>query len=230
LRRAGGRQRGRARGGKHGAEPRPRIRERQRQGVARADQGWTQQAIAGELGISQAAVSKMLRRVDAREAAALGADLARRRARQIRRLEHLLRETLQAWEASKAPHTRRRQRQTTHGGGPESSTAEVTVEEHPGDPRFLEQARRIEEQIAALCGFDRTRPPVPITGDDSAWTPDEMARRSEVFRPRFEHTGKDGGPIQVQAVNLEDLTDAEFEQLNAAQQLIARLTDGAPRP
>ena len=57
-----------SRGGKGGAEPRRVIRQREHQVLTLTEQGWRQEAIADHLGITQAAVSKILRRVDARVA------------------------------------------------------------------------------------------------------------------------------------------------------------------
>ena len=54
------------RGGKGGAEPRRVIRRREHQVLTLTEQGWRQEAIADHLGITQAAVSKILRRVDER--------------------------------------------------------------------------------------------------------------------------------------------------------------------
>ena len=51
------------RGGKGGAEPRSVIRRREHQVLTLTEQGWRQEAIAADLGITQAAVSKVLRRV-----------------------------------------------------------------------------------------------------------------------------------------------------------------------
>ena len=51
------------RGGKGGAEPRSVIRRREHQVLTLTEQGWRQEAIADHLGITQAAVSKILRRV-----------------------------------------------------------------------------------------------------------------------------------------------------------------------
>ena len=50
------------RGGKGGAEPRSVIRRREHQVLTLTEEGWRQEAIADHLGITQAAVSKILRR------------------------------------------------------------------------------------------------------------------------------------------------------------------------
>ena len=56
----------RGRGGQGGHESRARIRTRELRALELANQGWSQHQIAGDLGITQAAVSKLLKRVELR--------------------------------------------------------------------------------------------------------------------------------------------------------------------
>ena len=77
--------------------------------------GWSQHQIAADLGISQAAVSKILKRVELRLLRELAETVERQKARQTLRLEHLFAEAMRAWEQSKADTTRRRQRKTQVG-------------------------------------------------------------------------------------------------------------------
>lgn len=136
-RRSGGR------GGKGGYEPRLRIRQREQEVVQLATEGRSQHDIARALGLSQAAVSKILRRVDDRWMRDNVTRIARYRAEQTRKLEHLFREALHAWETSKAQRTRRRQRKTDATDPSKGGTmAEVVVDDSHGDPRYLEAARR----------------------------------------------------------------------------------------
>src|SRR6266702_8371203 len=88
------------RGGQGGAEPRLRIRERETRAVHFSVRGGTQDEIAAELGISQPAVSKLLRRVDDRVVDDVSRALTQHKARQTVRLEHLYREAIKAWERS----------------------------------------------------------------------------------------------------------------------------------
>jgi DNA-binding CsgD family transcriptional regulator len=75
--RAGTRRRGgKPSGGKNGSEPRMRIRAREQGVVALSEAGRTQDAIARELGITQSAVSQILRRVDLRIVAELAVQRA----------------------------------------------------------------------------------------------------------------------------------------------------------
>ena len=108
--RGGSRRRGgKPCGGKHGSEPRVRTRAREQRVVALSDQGWSQDAIGHDLGITQSAVSQILRRVDDRIVGEMRAQLAHHRARIFRRLDYLSRKGCAGWEKSKAGHTKRTQ-------------------------------------------------------------------------------------------------------------------------
>src|SRR5262245_35585369 len=101
----------RGRGGKSGHEPRARIRTRELRAMELTVLGWSQHHIAKDLGISQAAVSKLLKRVEIRLLCELSETMGRQKAKQMLRLEHLFAEAMGAWNESKADNTRRRQRQ-----------------------------------------------------------------------------------------------------------------------
>jgi transcriptional regulator with XRE-family HTH domain len=146
---------GKPSGGKHGSEPRMRIRAREQRAVTLSDQGWTQEAIAQDLGITQSAVSQILRRVDERMASEIGAQRQRHRARIFRRLDHVSREASAAWEHSKAGRTTRTQTKRQDASGVPVITQQVTVEER-SNPSLLEEVRRAEEAKARLLGFGRS--------------------------------------------------------------------------
>jgi predicted transcriptional regulator len=128
-----------------------RIRTRELRTIELMVRGWSQQQIAADLGVSQAAVSKILRRVEGRMLLELTATVERQKARQTVRLEHLFAEAMRAWEESKADSTRRRQRKSDGAsGGTGATIAELVVENQHGDPRYLDQARnarRSEETV-----------------------------------------------------------------------------------
>ena len=113
-----------------------------------------QRQIATTLGISQAAVSKILTRVDERALRDLTAAVARQKAAQTRVLDHLQAEALQAWEHSKAETTRRRQRQSHAEGRGPGTSVELTVETRHGDPRYLEVVLRTLADRRKLWGLD----------------------------------------------------------------------------
>lgn len=149
------RSRRRGRGGQHGHEPRARIQTRELRALELSIQGWTQPQIAADLGISQAAVSKIVRRVEERVLHELTAVVGRQKARHTLRLEHLYAEAMRAWDQSKSDTTRRRQRKTQSGtGGPGATVAEIVVENQHGDPRYLDESRKALADLRKLWGLD----------------------------------------------------------------------------
>ena len=145
----------RGRGGQGGNEPRTRIRTREVRALELATLGWSQHRIAADLGISQAAVSKLLRRVELRVLREWGDMVHRHKVRHTLRLEHLYAEAMDAWAQSKRDTTRRRQRKTEGAaGGASTSIAEVVVENQHGDPRYLDQARQALADHRKLWGLD----------------------------------------------------------------------------
>ncbi len=145
----------RGRGGQGGHEPRPRIRMRELRAIELATLGRSQPAIAADLGVSQAAVSKILKRVELRLLRELADTVERQKARHTLRLEHLFAEAMQAWAQSKTDTTRRRQRKTQGGqAGTGATVSEIVVENHHGDPRYLEQARKALADHRKVWGLD----------------------------------------------------------------------------
>jgi hypothetical protein len=119
-------------------------------------QGWTQGEIAKDLRVSQAAVSKILARADARVLPEMLDHVERQKVRQTQRLEDLFAEARRAWDQSKGDATRRRQRKTdaTARSGGAHTIAEVTVESQHGDPRYLDEMRRLLADLRKLWGLD----------------------------------------------------------------------------
>jgi len=163
---------GRRRGGKGGAEPLARILGRRRRAWDLAVRGRTQREIAEVLEVSQAAVSKMVRRagVDAWEE--LRAQTRHHVARQCSQLDYLFRESIEAWEQSKRDHTRRRHQRVEGGAadaaGVAKTVAEAVATTREGDPRFLAtalQALREKRELLTLVGGPAQGTPVS-PGDD----------------------------------------------------------------
>ena len=145
----------RGRGGQDGHDPRARIRTRERRTMELTVLGWSQHQIAADLGVTQAAVSKILDRVERRVLRELIATVERHKARHTLRLEHLFAEAMRAWDQSKADTTRRRQRKSEGGpGGPGATVAELVVENQHGDARYLEEARKALADLRKLWGLD----------------------------------------------------------------------------
>jgi predicted transcriptional regulator len=145
----------RGRGGHGGHEPRARIRTRELRTMELTVLGWSQPQIAADLGVSQAAVSKILNRAELRVLHELTAKVERQKTRHTLRLEHIFAEALRAWDQSKADTTRRRQRKSEGGpGGAGATVAELVVENQHGDPRYLEEARKALADHRKLWGLD----------------------------------------------------------------------------
>jgi DNA modification methylase len=147
-------RRRRGRGGQHGHDSRARIRTREVRAMELAVLGASQHTIAEDLGISQPAVSKLLKRIETRLLRELAETVGRQRARQALRLEHVYAEAMRAWQESKADSTRRRQRKTQGGQGHEATVAEIVSENQHGDPQYLDEARRALADHRKLWGLD----------------------------------------------------------------------------
>jgi hypothetical protein len=111
--------------------------------------------IAEILGISQAAVSKIAEREDKRWARENQHLIQRHKVDLLRKYERVYREAMDAWQASKAQRTRRRQRKSGVGDG--DTMAEVVIDDSHGDSRYLDIARRALADRARLLGLDGLR-------------------------------------------------------------------------
>jgi hypothetical protein len=100
-------------------------------------------------------VSKILKRM-ARALREQAATVDRQRARHSMRLEYLYAEAIAGWQLSQADTTRRRQRKTDGGSsGGSASVAEIVSENQHGDPRYLDEARRILADHRNCGGWTR---------------------------------------------------------------------------
>lgn len=124
--------------------------------------GWSQRAIAHELGVSQPAVSKMLDRAATELTDDTREGLRRAVALHGDQLRTLWREALSAWEASKHEQTRRRHQRRERsqpgasGGTGTHTLVELTARSREGDPRFLRMALhalRGARELWALAGL-----------------------------------------------------------------------------
>ena len=123
------------RGGANGFEPRAVIKTRAHRAWDLEAMGRSQREIAAELGVSQPAVSRMLRRMADALAEERRIDDARQRARLSNRHDYLYREAVRGYERSQHDQTTRRQRQVTNADGQtESTIAEVSVTTRDGGP------------------------------------------------------------------------------------------------
>jgi predicted transcriptional regulator len=150
--------------------------------------GWTQREIAQELGVSQAAVSRMLRRVGQEVARDLRRSTELHVARYAGQIDAFHREVSEAWEKSKSDQTRRRHRRVespASGTGEAESTtmAEAVATSREGDPRFsaqmlkaLQEKRAIFERIIGPESNDIAAPDPPA--DPDAEVKRKLARMS----------------------------------------------------
>jgi len=145
------------RGGKGGAEPTLRIRLREQQALQMHLEGQSQHSIAAALDVTQAAVSKILKRIEERLHADLARSYERQRARQLLRLEHLYAVAMKAWQQSVSTESIRRRQRKSDGSGGTGTVAEIVSESAAGDPRYLEQGRRVLEDLRNLLGLDAPR-------------------------------------------------------------------------
>jgi predicted transcriptional regulator len=186
----------RGRGGQRGHEPRARIRTRELRTMELSVLGWSQHHIAEDLGISQAAVSKLLKRIETRLFGELAETVGRQKARHALRLEHLFAEAMRSWNESKADSTRRRQRKTQSGQGTDATVAEIVVENQHGDPRYLDEARKALADHRKLWGLDAPQKVDLRASRDPYADMTEDALRAELAR-------------QTQLLGVADLTPVE---------------------
>jgi hypothetical protein len=183
--------------------------------------GWSQLQIAGDLGVSQAAVSKILKRAETRMLREWAETVDRHKAKQSLRLEHLFAEAIRAWHDSKADTTRRRQRKTESGQGG-ISVAEIVVENQHGDPRYLDEARKALADQRKLWGLDAPQK-VDLRASQNPYDDmTEEALRAELARqaqllgvtepPVIEITRTDG---QLEASTVKPESTNSREQENA---------------
>jgi DNA-binding CsgD family transcriptional regulator len=182
------RSRSRSRGGKNGSEPGARLRLRALQVMEYVLEGRSQTQIAETLGISQPAVSKIVRRLEEQLLADVAWKVERQRARHSLRLEFLYAEAVRAWRASQQETLRRRQRKTDGGPGPGSTVAELVSENRHGDPRYLEAARNMLVDLRALWGVnapDRLSVEAgsPFASMTDAALEAELARQARLLHP-----------------------------------------------
>jgi hypothetical protein len=124
-------------------------------------QGWTQTAIAQEMGVSQATICADLHAVQRhwRESAIRDFDAAREL--ELQKLDRIEREAWEAWERSKQPAQSARVRSNGNG----SERTEKTVRQRIGDPRFLDQIHKCIAARRALLGLDAPTRIAPVMPD-----------------------------------------------------------------
>jgi predicted transcriptional regulator len=189
-------------GGKGGFEPRARIVARAERVFDLSMQGRSHRQIAAELGISQPAVTKILKREEERRLGLLPFQRVRMLSRQAARLEHLFTLAAEGLERSHADRRDQRQYQRTSPNGEVQTTVSVSSSSQAGDPRWLrEMARVLNEQrkLLALDGWDWARLATALAEhengqvvlDEAALTPPEREalKRWRAARSRTRSSG-----------------------------------------
>lgn len=126
------------------------VEARRRQQVANLYlQGWPQAAIAEQLQIAQATVSRDLKRIyaDWRQSSVRDFDMLQ--TIELQKIDRLERESWAAWDRSQKPSQQARIK-----GGSSEQNAERLVKNQIGDPRFLEQVHKCIAARRALLGLD----------------------------------------------------------------------------
>ena len=202
----GNARRRRPRGGKGGAEPHARVRLRERQVMDYILEGHSQTAIASRLGISQPAVSKIVRRIEERLLSDVAWRIERQRARHSLRLEFLYAEAVRAWRASQEDGLRKRQRKTEAAGGG-ATVAEIVSENRHGDPRYLDEARKTLADLRTIWGVDAPDrvavEAMPYAGLTDAALDAELLRHARLLERH---------PPVAAATTAELVTDASLQE------------------
>ena len=118
---------------------------------------WSQRRIAAEVGLTQAGVSKALRRILTRQLATLTEEGEAYRTKLVLLAERRARAAREGHARSQADVTTRRQRKVAAGGGAAATTVvELDTQSAAGNPTYLAVEQRCDEFAAHLAGlYDR---------------------------------------------------------------------------
>ena len=126
------------------------LRSVEIEAIELAARGLNQREIGERLGRTRSGIGKMLRRTETKLAEMLKETGAQIKARQTMSLEHIYREAMGAWGASKNDA-----QSSKKTDGPEDFTrTETTLRDQTGDPRYLDQARGALGDIRKIWGLD----------------------------------------------------------------------------
>jgi hypothetical protein len=131
-------------------------------------QSWTQEAIAQELGTSQAQIAADLKKIRKAWQESSIRDFDAARDLELERLARIEREAWAAWQRSQQPS-----QSATVNGEAGSQKAKRTVKHQYGDPRFLDIALRCNEARRKLLGIDAPVKIAPTTPDGQPLTIEE---------------------------------------------------------
>ena len=142
-----------ARGGQQGYEPPVTRMRRDERLLELALERWSQRQIAAEVGLTQAGVSKALRRILTRQLATLTEETEASRVKLVLLAERRARAAREGHARSQADVTTRRQRKVAAGGGAAATTVvELDTQSAAGNPTYLAVEQRSDEFAAKLLG------------------------------------------------------------------------------
>jgi hypothetical protein len=122
--------------------------------------GWTQAAIAQQIGTKQPTISNDLRAIRKMWRQSQIRDFDEAVARELEKIDRVEREAWEAWERTKQPHE-----STVVTDGQGGKRAQKRVKNQYGDPRYLEQVHKSIAARRALLGLDAPTRIAPTTPD-----------------------------------------------------------------
>ncbi len=135
-------------------------------------QGWTQEAIAAEIGVTQPAIQQILKRLTKRFTKHNVEEIHHVKSQQIAQLEYIAYEAMLAWENSK--EAAKIQRIKTSSGGKDNSEKVQELRDQDGDPRYLTVAMKAREDIRKILGADAPSKNISLDIDVSRLSDDEL--------------------------------------------------------
>jgi len=120
-------------------------------------QGWTQLAIAKEVGVSQGMICVDLKQIRKEWRESAIRDFDAMRDEELRRLERIEKEAWSAWERSQKPV------QSARVSDKEGGKGHKTVKSQVGNSRFLELVLKCVESRRAMLGLDAPKMIAPTT-------------------------------------------------------------------
>jgi hypothetical protein len=132
--------------------PNNAVQERRRRVFAAWTQGATQLALAEQEGISQSQISRDIAAVCAMLAPVDWREVDKNRQELLGRITYAESEMLAAWERSKLPKQRDKQKQSSGRGKGRLDDVEVVREGRDGNPRFIERLESLWMLRARLVG------------------------------------------------------------------------------
>lgn len=112
--------------------------------------GWQQKAIAVELNLSEATISRDMKAIEAAWEAAKIDDLSKAKRLELQKINQIEAEAWAAWEESKQPY----ETKITTGQEGKAARAQLKKQSRTGDPRYLLIAMECGKERRKLLGLD----------------------------------------------------------------------------